>query len=568
MSTLQDYILDAFHNIKLPKDLSCEYLEYGSYINKLKEDEGRIVGYPQTYTDIFIWPGNAFVILASLLDIKGGYRLLISGEEITWTIKDQNKVSELGSLWGNFINSTLEDINFNFQDLIDAIQVVFNEQTLSQDLGTLINNKNFIKSALQLVLSADESMNRKNNYPAATTVAKPKPSIHEKIILSLKLMNDDFGFQLSYSNKTFGAVHYKNSVSQSGISLCSISHNISLIKPEIELKSIVRKTPSAVSSLFNILILPFPLVISRNNFKPVLDQNKLEMAGNFGFFTYEPDAEIDSSLVIECLEDAIKEIGNIDIIALPECSVSAETAKKIADALKLRFQSNPENCPALILGVYKRGDNDRFGENSLTLYVPEDKKGTDFGLTEIHQHKHHRWYLDRNQILNYKLGTALMTNKKWWEYTSIADRSLISYYCQKHNLQVSPLICEDLARQDPVAPVVRSLGPNLIIALLLDGAQIKNRWPGRYAAFLSDDPGSCVLTISPLGMTSRADGTGFPPSRNVAFWSEPNGSKELELTKGKKGIVLTLEKNDVEQWTADGRKKVRIGLTYAGHLCI
>lgn len=567
MSSLKDYILDAFHKIELPKDLLFKRLRSSEYLNEIKKDEARIIGFPQAYLDIFIWPGNAFVIIASILDIKGDYKLLISGEEVTWSSEDKEKVVEIGYLWHEFINSDLAEINIDIQELINLIQNVFGNDTLHENLNDLIKDKQFVKSALLLCLAADESMKRKKSYTDNSS-SKEKSSIYEKTILFLELMNRDFGSQLSFSNETFGTIQYKNAVSQSGISLCSISHNIALIKPEVLLTSIIRKTPSTVPSLFNILILPFPLEIPRKNFKPVLNQKKLLMEDKFGFFTYEPEEEIDGTLVISCLEKAIEEIGDIDIIALPECSVSIETAKLIADKLKKRFSSTPEKCPALILGVYKKGDDTHFGENLLTLYVPDDNSGDKFSLTEVHQHKHHRWLLDRSQILNYKLGTSLMTNKKWWEYTSIADRSLISYYCQKHNIQVSPLICEDLARQDPVAPVVRSLGPNLIIALLLDGAQIQSRWPGRYASFLSDDPGSCVLTLSPLGMTSRADGTGFPPSRNVAFWSEPSGSKELTLAVNKKGIVLTLEKNDVEQWTADGRKKIRVGFTYAGHICI
>ncbi|HFD7156754.1 TPA: hypothetical protein ACF5TD_002456 [Enterobacter cloacae] len=570
MLNLKDYILNAFHEMKLPTDLSYKRLKASEYIKEIKEDQGssRIIGYPRSYLDIFIWPGNAFVILASILDMKGDYKLLISGEETTWTFDDKDKVIQIGSQWRSFINDDLEKVNVDIQELITTIQDVFGNNTLHKNLNDLIKDKNFIKSALLLCLAADECMDRKNYYINNSSSLKTKQSLHEKMLSFLELMKDDFGFQLSFSNETFGTVQYKSSVSQSGISLCSISHNISLVKPEILLKSIVRKTPTSVNSLFNILILPFPLNISRKNFKPVHEQNKLPMTDKFGFFTYAPDEDVDSSLIISCLDKAIEEIGDIDIIALPECSVSKSVAEIISNSLRNKFKDRPEKCPALIIGVYKVGDSTHFGENSLTLYVPDDKCGDKFNLTAVHQHKHHRWFLDRNQILNYKLGMSLATDKKWWEYTSITDRTLISYYCQKHNIQISPLICEDLARQDPVAPVVRALGPNLIIALLLDGAQIRNRWPGRYAAFLSDDPGSCVLTLSPLGMTYRADGTGFSPSRNVAFWSEPNGSKELKLEDNKQGIVLSLEKHEVEQWTADGRRKCRVGFTYAGHICI
>lgn len=573
MSTLKEYINNAFDKIITGKEPSIEKtrqndllfrkVRLNEFIDSVRNNKDTILGYPTSYVDILIWPGNAFVIMASILDIKGDYKLLISGENVIWDSSDKDKVVTIGSIWHKFINSSFSNIytGSDLQEVIDLIQSVVGKDTLHKNLNELIKDKNFVKSVLLLCLAADESMSR-------ATVTGSALTIHEETVDILKLMNSDLGFQLSYANETFGTVHYKNTVSQSGISLCSITHNIALIKPEVELKFIVRKTNTENSSLFNILILPFPLEISRKSFKPIIVQTKLSMDDNFGFFTYEPENKIDSSSVISCIDRAIDEIGVIDIVVLPECSVSKETAILIADGLKERFGSKTDKCPSLILGIYGPGNSTAFGENSLTLYVPEEQNKTGLNFTEVHQNKHHRWFLDRNQILNYKLGTSLTTNKKWWEYTSISDRSLISYYCQKHNIQVSPLICEDLARQDPVAPVVRALGPNLIIALLLDGAQIKNRWPGRYAAFLSDDPGSCVLTVSPLGMTYRADGTGFPPSRNVAFWSEPNSTQELILNEGKEGIVLTLEKINIEQWTADGRKQEKVGLTYAGHLCI
>src|SRR5687768_17746605 len=37
------------------------------------------------------------------------------------------------------------------------------------------------------------------------------------------------------------------------------------------------------------------------------------------------------------------------------------------------------------------------------------------------------------------------------------------------------LICEDLARQDPIAELVRHVGPTLVVTILMDGPQLKNR---------------------------------------------------------------------------------------------
>jgi len=50
------------------------------------------------------------------------------------------------------------------------------------------------------------------------------------------------------------------------------------------------------------------------------------------------------------------------------------------------------------------------------------------------------------------------------------------------------LVCEDLARPDPVANIVRAVGPNLVIALLMDGPQTKVTF--RQACMTPDSP-SC-----------------------------------------------------------------------------
>jgi len=123
-------------------------------------------------------------------------------------------------------------------------------------------------------------------------------------------------------------------------------------------------------------------------------------------------------------------------------------------------------------------------------------------------------------------------------------------------LTVSPLICEDLARQHPIADVMRAVGPNLVIALLMDGPQLPSRWPARYATVLADDPGSSVLTFSSLGMVLLSK----PPNshqkcRTVALWKDAKSGAPvpIELPEGASGILLTLSVQYMEEWTADGR---------------
>jgi hypothetical protein len=91
----------------------------------------------------------------------------------------------------------------------------------------------------------------------------------------------------------------------------------------------------------------------------------------------------------------------------------------------------------------------------------------------------------------------------------------------QHNMW-SVLICADLARQDPAADLIRAVGPNLLIALLMDGPQLSHRWPARYAAVPAEDPGTSVQTLTSLGMAERfvdtvASTTGMPATYGVSL---------------------------------------------------
>jgi hypothetical protein len=145
------------------------------------------------------------------------------------------------------------------------------------------------------------------------------------------------------------------------------------------------------------------------------------------------------------------------------------------------------------------------------------------------QAKHHRWKLDRSQIEQYEL-TRLDTCKSWWEHIDLSSREFMFCSLGKGRV-ISVLVCEDLARPDPVGDLIRAVAPNLVIALLMDGPQLKTRWPARYAASLASDPGSSVLSVTSIGMSPVANrepldwteagwlGFGTAPRAIFANWS-------------------------------------------------
>ena len=112
-----------------------------------------------------------------------------------------------------------------------------------------------------------------------------------------------------------------------------------------------------------------------------------------------------------------------------------------------------------------------------------------------------------------------------------------------------------LARQDPVGDLIRAVGPNLVVALLMDGPQLASRWPARYATVLADDPGCSVLTLSSLGMVLLSKPFEKSASRVVGLWKDYSSPKavEIDLPSGKSGVVLSLTRQLREEFSADGR---------------
>jgi hypothetical protein len=99
------------------------------------------------------------------------------------------------------------------------------------------------------------------------------------------------------------------------------------------------------------------------------------------------------------------------------------------------------------------------------------------------------------------------------------------------------------------------VGPNLVIALLMDGPQLTSRWPARYATVLADDPGSSVLSFTSIGMCEFSRPPGKSPSRTVALWKDAYSGEavQIDLPHGADAILLNLVRHVDEEWTADGR---------------
>lgn len=337
---------------------------------------------------------------------------------------------------------------------------------------------------------------------------------------------------------------------QTGLTIRSLSHNLSIDRSEVKVnwQTSTMLLPGERAHELNLLIIPWPYEVGPNDFRASTISDTVIDPRAFGFFEYEPSQRFEPQHdLMRVLDAAETSVGRISAVVLPESALDeAET-----DAAEAALG---ERVGFLLAGV--RGER----RNYAYLGVRHPSH-----LARYFQDKHHRWRLDAAQIAQYGLSRSLDTRRLWWEPMRVRPRE-IHFVCANPWLCMAPLICEDLARPDPVADVIRAVGPNLVIALLMDGPQLSARWPGRYASVLADDPGSSILTVTSLGMALRSVPPGMTPRRTIALWKDPaEGAREIDLEPDADAVVLTVAAEFVEEFTADGRSDhgaaVRLVLT-------
>ena len=348
--------------------------------------------------------------------------------------------------------------------------------------------------------------------------------------------------------------------SQRGITIRSLSRYLALSYESVEIRwRSVEPGPSAERGDYTMLLVPWPLAVTGRDFRPapatLLENMDLE---RFGFFEFAPETELDRSLVRSLLDAAVSAGGRADAVILPGAAVTPEAIPVLEDVLA------QHGATFLIAGVRDPPMPSTFGRNYLHFGVR-----TEAGWKRHEQDKHHRWCLDETQIRQYHLTRSLEPSRLWWEAIDVRERAL-HVVDVGAGVTASPLVCEDLARLDEVAELVRRIGPTLVVALLLDGPQLSTRWPSRYASVIGDDPGSVVLTLTSLGMATRSRPPGKPRSRVVAQWYDPTrGPCEIELAPKAGGVLLTASIEDTTLWTADGRRHSevpRLALARVGQL--
>lgn len=357
-----------------------------------------------------------------------------------------------------------------------------------------------------------------------------------------------------------------------GMTLRSISSNLALYhrsslevrwRPAVE--TLLTENHKRISSL-KVLLLPWPYKVYARDFTELEGARYQANTSSEAFFQYRPywnrnDEFKDEDHFIKhglasMLENAREEAGGIDLVILPELALSKDNI----EGFEAKLQE--AGVSGYIAGVRYDADRPhRFNRNMVYCKFSRKERGRfEFprdseGREDYTQQKHHRWKLDETQIIRYQLGGSLPPNKVWWEGIKLSRRK-VTFINVGEEITICPLICEDLARQEPISDLIRAVGPTLVVAILMDGPQKMSRWSAGYSSVLADDPRSSVLTFTCLGMVEKMQVRGVPKSRAVALWKDPlNPPQEIELEDRKKGIVLYLNVKEKKEITADGREE-------------
>jgi len=360
-----------------------------------------------------------------------------------------------------------------------------------------------------------------------------------------------------------------------GCTMRSLSHHLALLPPRGVAKAswipfLSDRLPSD-SRQMNLLLVPFPFSIPADAFRA-----KSHFTGRgvrWGFFEIEQTwlQNVTAATLLDFVkalaEEAEKECGHIHGVVFPEMALNQAIFTELSRAL-------PGILPQIEIFVAGQsgvtGPGKRPG-NFVSIAVYHGRESDDARIFITRREKHHRWKIDRGQVLDYGLEGILSPSMSWWEDIDLLTRR-IDFAVVREGSVFTALICEDLARIDPCQELLRAVGPSVVFALLMDAPQLRFRWPGRYATVLAEDPGTAMLTFTSRALMTRQHRLGKhkstgDPDRVVALWRDDGGDpQEIACPTWAHGVRLTLSGKSVVDATLDGRDDWdAVSWRYAGH---
>ena len=348
-----------------------------------------------------------------------------------------------------------------------------------------------------------------------------------------------------------------------GCTMRTLSHNLALLPPPHKASSFWLRSPQNLeknTKPLNLLLVPYPYEIDAQDFKGTdSEQSYPPQFDRWGEFDLHQNwlkegsgrDKIDRKIT-DLLDLAKKQGTLIEGIVLPEYALDWKTYACIVEELR---DKKYESVRFLVSGCSEEYSKNKPGNFVLTTVFYEAAGVERRVAITTSRGKHHRWRLNGSQVATYCLDGVLDANTFWWENIPLTDRKINNIVFREGSV-FATLICEDLARSEPVHSVLQSIGPNLVFVLLMDGPQLETRWAARNATGLTEDPGSSVLTFTCRALLTRQAqrGYGHKPNYTVALWKDDTQNIQLiECPPENDAAIVTLSAARAKETTLDGR---------------
>lgn len=544
-----------------------------------------------------VWPPDAFAAAAYLLEKSGLYPFVMPGSLHIWADPFSTVPKDESEAW----KAAAEEWCISkLPDLVQQLWAKLLDEGKDQALRARLRKGEapppWLKTAFALAIIADEAsanagysinpdlLSDKLPWVAAfldhvdqfilSEGMVPKSGIAEKALTS---PSPSITFM---ANLDLLAVQPKSRTPQVGLTMRTLSHNLALLPPPSEIQTQWRrmsrwnKHESEIG--LNLLLVPFPYEIQPEWFE-TFEELMEDGAIAWGWFDLHQGwlpKPADLNAFVSALID--KSHCPIDGVIFPEYALTW----RHHEALVRHLAKNHPEVELVVSGSSSNCEGETGNFELTSAIYRTGKSDTAIGITHTSRLKHHRWRIDKAQIQEYGLERSMDVKRIWWERIEIGQRA-INTNVFRQGSSFAVMICEDLARADPVHGPLRSLGPNLVICLLMDGVQIRGRWSARAASGLSEDPGSSVLTFTSRALIARSNAVrarragavnqgSSAANWSIGLWSDSSGrSEEIHCPPEFHAVVLCLDGKGATEHSLDGRpNKDGIAWIYDSAQCL
>lgn len=559
-------IIDQIHQL-LPAGTDAAYLVEPPTREVLNRPGGAQATFP-SYSLCPVWPPDLFAIVGTIIERSGCYtEASPDRDRLEQHVLDLAAITLVAVKWQRMLEEPPQAVQDLWHQLVSNYGMV--------PLAQVTEQRAVMRVLFHLFAIADEAS------VGMGWDRRARGGKHSELALNV-LINavDDPSvpnpFALPYWPQSLCGmvspdhviVLPKSLTTTKGCTLRSLSHNLALLPCRTTLDPswfLVSRNPTGRSANeIRLLLIPFPYVIPDDSFELTAARKDLgngtTHAAYFrlrqrwlddGAGALVDGADLAKMLVLPLITQATAAAGGLAPtgVVLPECALSEDVAADLVMGLA------GTGIEFVITGVLAEDAQSGRSVNQAKMFAMIEGAGA----LPRQQNKHHRWRVDQAQADNYGLAfDSDPDNHQWWEDIELKSRQL-PFYAFRKDMSMVTLICEDLARMDPAMNAIRAVGPNLVVALLMDSPQLKFRWPARYAGVLTDEPGCSVLSLTCAATVDRSNLYHGSTRRVVGLWSQPDIQgkpalqQEIELQSGDHGILLRLSSSPFHQTTLDNR---------------